>query len=186
MAIQRFSDHLKAPWPNGRGTSFEIASQTPGVSGWTWRVAIAPVIEDCDFSHFENVHRQLLIISGGEMILNVGGKTVVCKPGEVVEFAGDVATTAKLVDGPIVDLNLMTVRGKASGTMTCISQPGALPACDMVVAVSKTVEIVVDNQAVLLNHQDAYLDARNCVIKLVSGSLAHIPINLGLINEGAR
>jgi len=177
MALQKFADHLRAPWPNGRGTSYEIASQTPGVAGWTWRVAIAPVTEDCDFSHFANVHRQLLIISGGEMILNVGGETVVCKPGEVAEFAGDVATTAKLVDGPIVDLNLMTVRGKASGVMTQITTPGLFASCDMIVAVSQTAEINVDGKSLMMHHQDAYLDANNCKIHLISGSLAHITLD---------
>lgn len=176
MVIQRFDEHLKAPWPNGRGTSYEIASQTPGVSGWTWRVAIAPVVEDCDFSHFENVHRQLLIISGGEMILNVGGETVICKPGEVAEFAGDVATTAKLVDGPIVDLNLMTVRGKASGVMVHCTRPGLLARAEMLVCVSETAEITVDDQPVTLQHQDAFLDASNNQIKLISGTLAHITL----------
>ena len=176
MVIQKFAEHLKAPWPNGRGTSYEIASQTPGVSGWAWRVAIAPVVEDCDFSHFENVHRQLLIISGGEMILNVGGETVICKPGEVAEFAGDVATTAKLVHGPIVDLNLMTVRGKASGVMTHCTRPGLLPKAEMLVAVSETAEITVDDQLVTLHHQDAFLDARHNQIKLISGTLAHITL----------
>ena len=176
MSIQRFSEHLKAPWPNGRGTSYEIASQTPGVSGWTWRVAIAPVVEDCDFSHFENVHRQLLIISGGEMILDVGGEIVICKPGEVAVFAGDLATTAKLVDGPIVDLNLMTVRGKASGIMTHITRPGLLANAEMLVAVSEIAEITVDDQPVTLHHQDAFLDARNNQIKLISGTLAHITL----------
>ncbi len=177
MSIQRFSEHLKAPWPNGRGTSYEIASQTPGVSGWTWRVAIAPVVEDCDFSHFENVHRQLLIISGGEMILNVGGEIVVCKPGEVAVFAGDIATTAKLVDGPIVDLNLMTVRGKASGVMTHIKHPGLLANAEILVCVSEIAEITVDDQPVTLHHQDAFLDASNNQIKLISGTLAHITLN---------
>lgn len=176
MSIQRFSEHLKAPWPNGRGTSYEIASQTPGVSGWTWRVAIAPVVEDCDFSHFENVHRQLLIISGGDMVLDVGGKIVICKPGEVAVFAGDIATTAKLVDGPIVDLNLMTVRGKASGVMTHITRPGLLPKAEMLVCVSETAEITVDDQLVTLHHQDAFLDARHNQIKLISGTLAHITL----------
>ena len=176
MSIQRFSEHLKAPWPNGRGTSYEIASQTPGVSGWTWRVAIAPVVEDCDFSHFENVHRQLLIISGGEMILDVGGEIVICKPGEVTVFAGDLATTAKLVDGPIVDLNLMTVRGKASGVMTHITRPGLLPKAEMLVCVSETAEITVDDQPVTLQHQDAFLDASNNQITLVSGTVAHITL----------
>ena len=177
MVIQRFDEHLKAPWPNGRGTSYEIASQTPGVSGWAWRVAIAPVVEDCDFSHFENVHRQLLIISGGEMILNVGGETVICKPGEVAEFAGDVATTAKLVDGPIVDLNLMTVRGKTSGVMTHCTRHGLLPKAEMLVAVSETAEITVDDQLVTLHHQDAFLDASHNQLTLVSGTLAHITLD---------
>ena len=177
MVIQRFDEHLKAPWPNGRGTSYEIASQTPGVSGWAWRVAIAPVVEDCDFSHFENVHRQLLIISGGEMILNVGGENVICKPGEVAEFAGDVATTAKLVDGPIVDLNLMTVRGKASGVMTHCTRHGLLPKAEMLVAVSETAEITVDDQLVTLHHQDAFLDASHNQLTLVSGTLAHITLD---------
>jgi environmental stress-induced protein Ves len=176
MSIQRFSEHLKAPWPNGRGTSYEIASQTPGVSGWTWRVAIAPVVEDCDFSHFENVHRQLLIISGGDMMLDVGGEIVICKPGEVAVFAGDIATTAKLVDGPIVDLNLMTVRGKASGVMTHITRPGLLPNAEMLVCVSDAAEITVDDQLVTLHHQDAFLDARHNQIKLISGTLAHITL----------
>ena len=176
MSIQRFSEHLKAPWPNGRGTSYEIASQTPGVSGWTWRVAIAPVVEDCDFSHFENVHRQLLIISGGDMVLDVGGEIVICKPGEVAVFAGDIATTAKLVDGPIVDLNLMTVRGKASGVMTHITRPGLLPKAEMLVCVSETAEIIVDDKLVTLHHQDAILDARHNQIKLISGTLAHITL----------
>ena len=180
MPLQRFADHFQAPWPNGRGTSYEIASQTPGVAGWTWRVAIAPVTEDCDFSHFENVHRQLLIISGGEMILNVGGEIVVCKPGEVAVFAGDIPTTAKLVDGPIVDLNLMTVRGKASGVMTHITRPGLLEPCEMIVAVSQNAEIIVDGETVLLEHQDAFLDASTCQLQLIHGSLAHITLNKSL------
>ncbi len=180
MPLQKFTEHFQAPWPNGRGTSYEIASQTPGVAGWTWRVAIAPVIEDCDFSHFENIHRQLLVISGGEMILTVGGETVVCRPGEVAEFAGDIATTVKLVDGPIVDLNLMTMRGKASGKMIFVERPGELPPCEMLVAVSKSAEITVDDQSVLLQHQDAYLDAIKCKIQLKHGAIAHITLNKSL------
>ena len=180
MPLQKFADHFQAPWPNGRGTSYEIASQTPGVAGWTWRVAIAPVVEDCDFSHFENIHRQLLIISGGEMVLNVGGKTVICRPGEVAEFEGDIPTTAKLVNGPIVDLNLMTMRGKASGKMTFVENPGPLAMCEMLVAVSQTAEITVDDKLILMQHQDAYLDASNCKIHLNNGSLAHITLNKSL------
>jgi environmental stress-induced protein Ves len=111
------------------------------------------------------------------MVLNVGGETVVCRPGEVAEFAGDIPTTAKLVDGPIVDLNLMTMRGRASGKMTYIEHPGELTKCEMLVAVSQAAEITVDGKTVAMQHQDAYLDASNSKIHLNKGALAHITLN---------
>jgi environmental stress-induced protein Ves len=111
------------------------------------------------------------------MILKVGGETVVCRPGVVAEFAGDIPTTAKLVDGPIVDLNLMTMRGKASGKMTFVDRSGELAKCEMLVAVSQTAEITVDNESFILHHQDAFLDASNCKIHLNNGTLAHITLN---------
>ena len=111
------------------------------------------------------------------MILNVGGETVVCRPGEVAEFAGDIPTTAKLVDGPIVDLNLMTMRSKASGKMTYVDRPGELEKCEMLVAVSQTAEITVDGESIILHHQDAFLDASNCKIQLNNGALAHITLS---------
>ena len=111
------------------------------------------------------------------MILNVGGEIVVCKPGEVAVFAGDIATTAKLVDGPIVDLNLMTVRGKASGVMTHIKRPGLMPSAEMLVCVSETAQISVDGEDISLQHQDAFLNASNNQIALISGSVAHITLD---------
>ncbi|MFM8663783.1 MAG: HutD family protein, partial [Acidimicrobiaceae bacterium] len=83
---------------------------------------------------------------------------------------------AKLVDGPIVDLNLMTMRGKASGKMTYIDRAGELANCEMVVAVSQTAEITVDDKLIVLHHQDAFLDASNCKIHLNNGALAHITL----------
>ena len=96
--------------------------------------------------------------------------------GEVAEFAGDVATTARLTDGPIVDLNLMTVRGKASGVMTHCNWPSVLPVCEMLVAVTDEVEITVDGRVTNLSHQDAFLDAHSKQIVLRSGSVAHITL----------
>ncbi|MFM7649816.1 MAG: hypothetical protein ACKO6O_02305 [Acidimicrobiaceae bacterium] len=46
----------------------------------------------------------------------------------------------------------------------------------MVVAVSQTAEITVDDKLIVLHHQDAFLDASNCKIHLNDGALAHITL----------
>ena len=125
----------------------EIACDTPGRPGWTWRVAIAPVPEEGPFSHFEGIHRRMIVFEGGTMVLDVGGETLRCPPGVVVEFPGDVPTTATLPDGPIVDLNLMTRRGVADGTMRHATAPGPLGACDVIMITSETATIEVDGVA---------------------------------------
>jgi len=172
VPIQRFADHLVMPWPNGRGTSYEIACDTPGRAGWTWRVAIAPVPEEGPFSHFEGIHRRMIVFEGGTMVLDVGGETLRCPPGVVVEFPGDVPTTATLPDGPIVDLNLMTRRGVADGTMRHATAPGPLGACDVIMITSETATIEVDGVAHALARRDAVVGARAHTLALRAGSAA--------------
>jgi environmental stress-induced protein Ves len=176
VPIQRFADHRVMPWPNGRGTSYEIACDTPGRPGWTWRVAIAPVVDEGPFSHFEGVHRRMIVFEGGTMVLDVGGETLACPLGVVVEFPGDVPTTATLPDGPIVDLNLMTLRGRTDGSMRHATAPGPLGACDVVMVTSPTATIVVDGVAHALARRDAVVDARAHALALSDGSAAVMSI----------
>jgi environmental stress-induced protein Ves len=172
VPIQRAAEHLVMPWPNGRGTSYEIASDSPGRTGWSWRIAIAPVPEEGPFSHFEGVHRRMIVFEGGTMVLDVGGETLRCPPGEVVAFPGDVPTTATLPDGPIVDLNLMTRRDAADGTMRHATTPGPLGACDVVMITSPVAELEVDGVAWRLARRDAVVGARAHVLTLRAGTAA--------------
>ena len=98
------------PWANGRGTSYEIASDRNEAEEWTWRLAMAPVNEDGPFSRIECVNRFLAVVEGAGMLLSVDRKKLQCQPMQVVRFRGDAITEAMLTDGPILDVNLMIRR----------------------------------------------------------------------------
>ena len=108
------------PWANGRGTSYEIASDRNDSGEWTWRLAMAPVNEDGPFSRIECVNRSLAVVEGAGMRLSVDRKKLQCLPMQVVQFRGDAITEATLTEGPIMDINLMLRRKKADGERNAI------------------------------------------------------------------
>ena len=115
MQILRAADRAASPWKNGGGVTCEIAASPPGSSlaDFDWRVSTAVVAADGAFSHFPDVERTLLLIAGGGMALQVGQTTsIVTTVSEPLQFAGDAPTTARLLDGPVSDLNVMVRRGR--------------------------------------------------------------------------
>ena len=87
MRVQRFSEHRAMPWANGLGTSYEVASDRNAVGEWTWRIAIAPVVEDGPFSVMPGVYRELVVIEDNGMVLEADGVSVECLPGQVIRFS---------------------------------------------------------------------------------------------------
>lgn len=160
------------PWANGKGTSYEIASDRNEAGEWTWRAAIAPVVLDGPFSPLPGVDRKLVVIEGNGMMLDVDGKNLECLSGEVVQFSGDAATIAQLLDGPIVDLGLMTVRGLTAGSMSVVSETGDILGSRVLVALSEKVEIVVEGTSCLLGQLDAVIQEDESAICLMSGVVA--------------
>jgi environmental stress-induced protein Ves len=138
MRVQRFSEHLAMPWANGKGTSYEVASNRDASNQWSWRVAIAPVVEDGPFSSLPGIDRQLVVINGNGMVLEVDGKTVDCLPSQVVAFSGDATAYARLIDGPSVDLGLMTERDVIAGSLIVVTSVGGVIESDLIVAVGDT------------------------------------------------
>ena len=118
------------PWANGRGTSYEIASDR-NAGEWTWRLAMAPVNEDGAFSRFECVNRFLAVVEGAGMLLSVDRKKLQCQPMQVVRFRGDAITDATLTDGPITDINLMIRRKESDGEMAIVAEAGLLQGASM-------------------------------------------------------
>ena len=115
MKILRASDHKRMPWKNGKGETVEIAVFPPGASinDFDWRISMATVAEDGSFSVFEGIDRTLSVLTGEGVVLSVeGAKAVELTPSSAPHaFPADTRTAARLLGGPITDLNVMTRRG---------------------------------------------------------------------------
>ncbi len=177
MRIQRFDEHRAMPWANGLGTSYEVASDRNVDGVWTWRVAIAPVVLDGPFSVMPGVDRELVVIEGNGMVLEVDGESVKCLPGQVVRFSGDSATCAQLVDGPVVDLGLMTVRGVVTGSMVVVADVGGVVESDVLVAIGDAVFEDENGNNYRVGSKDALLNVRGHQLVLLGGTAIAIQVN---------
>ena len=177
MRVQRFSEHRAMPWANGLGTSYEVASDRNAYGEWTWRVAIAPVVLDGPFSVMPGVDRELVVIEGNGMVLNVDDESVKCMPGQVVRFSGDSVTIARLVDGPTVDLGLMTVRGSVTGSMLVVVDVGDVTDSNVIVAIGDAVFGDENGRQYRLGINDALLGVRGYPLVLLGGTAIAIQVN---------
>lgn len=141
MRVVRASDYREMPWKNGGGVTTEIGvfPAGAGLDGFDWRVSTARVERGGQFSLFPGVDRTLAILEGDAIELTVGGAApVVLDAGsEAFFFAADVATSAILTGGPVVDLNVMTRRGRARHSVRRLdlSTPVEIPLADEVTLV---------------------------------------------------
>jgi environmental stress-induced protein Ves len=125
LRIIRAGDCLTTPWKNGGGSTTEIAASPEGASldTFDWRVSMARVASDGPFSDFPGIDRTLAVIKGAGLILTIGSNApVILSSGtEPVSFAGDTPTSARLTQGEITDLNVMTRRGRFSHRLSRIT-----------------------------------------------------------------
>jgi uncharacterized protein len=116
VKIVRAIDCPTTLWKNGGGSTTEIAVEPAGASleDFDWRVSMARIASDGPFSEFSCIDRTLAVVSGNGLALTIGNAaTVALDPtSDPIRFAGDVPTSARLVAGEIVDLNVMTRRGR--------------------------------------------------------------------------
>lgn len=114
MKIIRASTCLTTPWKNGGGSTTEIAVEPPDASldTFDWRISMARVASDGPFSTFDGIDRTLAVVRGNGLVLTIAGNTPITldRESDPVQFAGDVATSARLLSGEIIDLNVMTRR----------------------------------------------------------------------------
>jgi environmental stress-induced protein Ves len=120
-------DYRRVRWKNGLGWTTEIALDPPE-GEWNWRVSIAEIDADSEFSRFPGIDRSLLVIEGAGMEVDVEGQGSfrLDAEGPPLSFSGDVATTSRLLAGPTRDFNVMTRRGVISHALRRHALAGAL------------------------------------------------------------
>jgi environmental stress-induced protein Ves len=152
VRVLRAGERAAVPWKNGGGTTREIAAypHDAGTDGFDWRVSLAEVSRDGPFSVFPGADRILTVVEGAGLDLDVGGRLRHIGARHVPQdFPGDLPTDCELLAGPVVNLNVMYRRGRASATVAVVrgEHEVPVPAGAVVLAVALEGEVTAAGAA---------------------------------------
>ncbi len=138
MQLLRPHDYARTRWKNDGGWTTEIASAKDPDSpcGFRWRVSIAEIENDGPFSSFPGIERDLLLLSGSGMELDINDAPAIRmeRRFQHIHFAGEDRVMCRLLAGPTRDFNVMCDRSSTHaevparpliGTMLVFAEPGA-------------------------------------------------------------
>lgn len=168
MKIVRASECRTTAWKNGGGSTTELAVGPSGASldDFDWRVSMARVASDGPFSVFAGIDRTLAVVKGYGLSLSVGdaAPVVLDANSEPIHFSGDTPTSARLLAAEIIDLNVMTRRGRLEHRLQRICEPAH---CDfdghevaLAIACSGNVELTWQHERITLAGGDAVILTR--------------------------
>lgn len=123
MSVELFDlEQLRpTPWKNGRGSTREILSWPPGsdLDTFLWRVSVATVDADCQFSSFPGVDRTIMLLAGdGIWLRGDASDQQISDPYRLFAFSGDEAMHCTLLGQTSTDLNVMIRRDQVQATIT--------------------------------------------------------------------
>ncbi|MEY9839956.1 HutD family protein [Streptacidiphilus sp. EB103A] len=169
VTVLRAAEREASPWKNGGGVTREVAAhpEGSGVGGFHWRVSLADVAQGGPFSVFPGVDRVITVVRGAGMVLTVDGvEHRIDERYRPFAFPGDAGTDCRLLEGPLLDFNVMTRRDRTSARVEIVAGPGrtALSGPD-------TLAVVLDGTA-RLEGEGAELGALDAV--RLTGAAAHV------------
>jgi uncharacterized protein len=104
------------PWKNGGGETIEIAvaPDNASIETFDWRISRALIRSNGPFSSFPGVDRTIVAIEGEGILLRLGNvEPVRLAPGDPpLSFAGEMNVASRMIGGEVLDLNVMTRRGR--------------------------------------------------------------------------
>lgn len=127
MRVLRAADRVATPWKNAGGVTREVCAWPPGagLDDFDWRISLAEVRADGPFSMFAGVDRLLAVLQG-RLLLRIAGHEdlVVAAGGPTAAFPGDAPTLGQVLEGPVLDLNVMVRRGAWSARLETVALRG--------------------------------------------------------------
>ena len=137
VSLIRAAGLVASPWKNGGGVTREVAARAHA-----WRVSIADIDRPGPFSRFDGIDRMLILLDGAGLML---GEHVVTHAFDIARFTGEAPIEARLTQGPVRVLNLMTHRGAARASIDVWRAPASR---------------IVDAKSMLLHCARGSLDVR--------------------------
>jgi len=121
---------ITMPWKNGKGVTIELL-RIEDDQGMVLRISQARVVVPGEFSNFSGLERHLVLIQGSGIRLSHQSNSLIKRHElsqllDIAKFDGADVTSAKLINGAITDLNIMTRARDHQAQVTAIHSSAAL------------------------------------------------------------
>lgn len=119
--LVKYNSHRRMPWRNGRGLTREIAREPATGEEFAWRLSLAEIGEDCDFSPYPGYRRAIVLVSGKSLRLRFRGhgSRSLGPARRGTRFEGEWKTRCDVPQGACTDLSLI-VRDASIARSGCI------------------------------------------------------------------
>ena len=117
------------PWRNGRGTTLEIAREPARGEGFAWRLSLADIAEDGEFSAYPGYSRALVLVDGLDLRLRFRGHghSFLTPARRAARFEGEWQTGCAIPQGRCTDLSLIVRKAAAARPAAIVRAPKVLP-----------------------------------------------------------
>lgn len=116
------------PWRNGRGYTLEIAREPATGEDFAWRLSLADIDRDGEFSPYPDYRRALVLVGGNTLHLRFRGhgQCILDPQRRGTRFEGDWKTHCAVPEGRCTDLSLIVRRGTAARPTSVVRAPKML------------------------------------------------------------
>lgn len=116
------------PWRNGRGFTLEIAREPVTGENFAWRLSLADIDSDGDFSAYPGYRRALVLVAGVGLRLKFRGhgKRFLDPARRGARFEGEWETHCAIPRGRCTDLSLIVRRGVRARPSSVVRAPRLL------------------------------------------------------------
>jgi hypothetical protein len=126
--VRKYKTYHTMPWRNRRGFTLEIAREPATGEDFAWRLSLADIERDDEFSAYRGYRRVLVLVAGKRLHLRFRGHgdCVLTAPGRGTRFEGDWQTRCAVPEGRCTDLSLIVRRGPAARPAAVVRAPRSL------------------------------------------------------------
>jgi environmental stress-induced protein Ves len=128
--VVKFETYRRMPWRNGKGFTLEIAREPAAGADFAWRLSLADIDRDGQFSAYPGYRRALVLIAGNalELTFQNHGSCRLHSGRRAVRFEGEWQTRCAVPQGRCTDLSLIVRSGSGPRPRALVRAPRMLQA----------------------------------------------------------
>lgn len=126
--IRRYNSYRVMPWRNGRGSTLEIAREPVTGGDFAWRLSLADIDRDGEFSPYPGYRRAIALVAGNNLRLTFKqhGNSALDPMRRATRFEGEWETRCAIPEGRCTDLSLIVRRGTHKRPTSVMRAPRTL------------------------------------------------------------